>query len=169
VFQNPEVNDPEFPDDGLHSRWDFVYEPFGPLTKGEFERRRKISESLKRWWTPERRFIHAVNMRQIVWQRKWKRGMNAMYAAAIEQAQENHWEYTQITLFWSRKYREFWKAHDDSGDWEIIGGQVVRTKVYGKPCPPRTGNARWELTAEDHWLIGLMSRYSDWDYQIGWS
>ena len=166
VFQNQEISDPEYPNGDIHNRWDFAYEPFGPLTKGEFERRRKIKASLKAWWTTERRIIHGATMRQVAWERKWRGQLQDMYDAAIKEAQDNRWEYIQITQFWHRRYEEFWAAHDDSGDWEIIHGRVVRTKVYGKPCPP--GTPKWQLTAEDHRQIDLMNRYCNWDYRIGW-
>jgi len=162
VFQSPGDYDPEFPDDGLHSRWDFQYEPFGPLTKGELERRRKIKASLKAWWTPERRFLHSITMREVAWRRKWENRMLDLYDAAIQEAQAQKWPYTQIAQFWEGKYREWWREHDDSGDFEIIHGRVVRTKIFGVPCPP--GTPLKQLTEADHAYMDLVGRYQDWDH-----
>jgi len=138
---------------GIHRHWNRKRMPRAT--------RAKISKSVKAWWTPERRRLHSINMREIAWRRNWERNMQELYTAAIVVAQAEGWPYTQISQFWEGKYREWWKAHDDSDDFEIIHGQVVRTKIFGKPCPPDTPLK--QLTEADHKYMDLVGRYRDWD------
>src|SRR5262245_60140941 len=107
------------------------------LSETERERRRKLSVALKKWWTPARR-AKAAKLARIN-DRKWRaeKRLWDLHRKACDEAFAEKWPYSEIYARREWERRQWHLAHDDSGDWEIENGMVVRKRRYGKPIQER--------------------------------
>jgi len=127
--------------------------------------RKRISESVKRYWTPARKAKASRLARRRAAERKEKARREQMVCEAEKRASEAGWPFTRIQRFWEKKYREWWAAHNDSDDWELVRGKgLVRTKHYGKPVPPGTPVPK--TTDDDLKLLSLINLYRDWEWPV---